>query len=581
MPSEGGVEVFSNPLAPPSLSSHHGGHQGSSLPALTNEDFRKLLMTPRSGAPSVAPPSAKSSSHTLKSVPVNIQSHRSSRAEEDDDDDVDGDGNDPWSRRRKKKKYYAKLKKIEEEREQELASKYRDRARERRDGLNPDYQSTDTLNTTSNYRAVGPTAEATNTAAERRRQAIQESKFLGGDMEHTHLVKGLDFALLQKVRSEIAEDEEEDEELNVKKVKTKQKDKEEDDEGDEVEFTTKLGQKVYKALFRSRPADRNELFQPGRMAYVFDVEDEYAESDIPTTLIRSKADCPGIETQATLTTNDIVINKLTQILLYLRQGTRTGKKIKKKDKGKERERNDKQAGQKVRAAGADDSIFGDVGDYDPTETTKEYGKKSRTKEKEREKERKKSRSSSSYFNKSADGEDDPIQFDKKDVSAEEFAKSVAQTFGKKHEMEERAAWDSVEPKHRKRDRSSRKVKDVDYVPDSYSECYPGAVDVPYDSDEEADYSKMDLGNKKGPIKRWDFETEEDYHSYMESREALPKAAFQFGIKMSEGRKTRRAGPKDEKAKLDRDWQKISKMLSKRKEEGKGERGESESKRRKH
>lgn len=40
-------------------------------------------------------------------------------------------------------------------------------------------------------------------AAERRKQMIQESKFLGGDMEHTHLVKGLDYALLQKVRSEI------------------------------------------------------------------------------------------------------------------------------------------------------------------------------------------------------------------------------------------------------------------------------------------------------------------------------------------------------------------------------------------
>jgi hypothetical protein len=38
-----------------------------------------------------------------------------------------------------------------------------------------------------------------DSAAERRRLAIQESKFLGGDMEHTHLVKGLDFALLQKV----------------------------------------------------------------------------------------------------------------------------------------------------------------------------------------------------------------------------------------------------------------------------------------------------------------------------------------------------------------------------------------------
>ena len=35
----------------------------------------------------------------------------------------------------------------------------------------------------------------------------------------------------------------------------------------------------------------------------------------------------------TLTTNDIVINKLTQILSYLRQGRRESKKLKKKEKG--------------------------------------------------------------------------------------------------------------------------------------------------------------------------------------------------------------------------------------------------------
>ena len=35
--------------------------------------------------------------------------------------------------------------------------------------------------------------------AERRKLVIQESKYLGGDMEHTHLVKGLDYALLEKV----------------------------------------------------------------------------------------------------------------------------------------------------------------------------------------------------------------------------------------------------------------------------------------------------------------------------------------------------------------------------------------------
>ena len=33
----------------------------------------------------------------------------------------------------------------------------------------------------------------------KRKQAIEESKYLGGDIEHTHLVKGLDYALLQKV----------------------------------------------------------------------------------------------------------------------------------------------------------------------------------------------------------------------------------------------------------------------------------------------------------------------------------------------------------------------------------------------
>jgi IK cytokine len=51
---------------------------------------------------------------------------------------------------------------------------------------------------------------------------FQESKFLGGDMEHTHLVKGLDFALLQKVRSEIAtreNDEEFEDEPESKEIK--------------------------------------------------------------------------------------------------------------------------------------------------------------------------------------------------------------------------------------------------------------------------------------------------------------------------------------------------------------------------
>lgn len=53
------------------------------------------------------------------------------------------------------------------------------------------------------------------------------------------------------------------------------------------------------------------------------------------------------------------------------------------------------------------SIFGDIGEYDPTETTKEYEKKAKQKEKERERDKKKSRNSSSYFDKTA-GVDDEV-----------------------------------------------------------------------------------------------------------------------------------------------------------------------------
>lgn len=54
-------------------------------------------------------------------------------------------------------------------------------------------------------------------------------------------------------------------------------------------------------------------------AYVFDVEDEYAESDIPTTLIRSKADCPGIEVSLIATVGLVIINKLLLFFKYLQR----------------------------------------------------------------------------------------------------------------------------------------------------------------------------------------------------------------------------------------------------------------------
>ncbi len=89
--------------------------------------------------------------------------------------------------------------------------------------------------------------------------------------------------------------------------------------------------------------------------------------------------------------------------------------------------------------------------------------------------------------------------------------------------------------------------------------------------------------------RWDFDTPEEYADYMSRKEALPKAAFQYGVKMAEGkenpnfdpdfncrivpvagRKTRgKVGVKSEKAKLDREWNKISALIDKRKGGGGG------------
>lgn len=49
-----------------------------------------------------------------------------------------------------------------------------------------------------------------------------------------------------------------------------------------------------------------------------------------------------------------------------------------------------------------------------------------------------------------------------------------------------------------------------------------AADAVDDSDDEVDYTKMDQGNKKGPVGRWDFDTQEEYSDYMANKEALPK-----------------------------------------------------------
>ena len=80
----------------------------------------------------------------------------------------------------------------------------RDRARERREGKGTSGDGALTVDGTGWMPSTGI--------------SIEQSKFLGGDLEHTHLVKGLDYALLKKERARLQKTESE----NVKKEQQRQ-----------------------------------------------------------------------------------------------------------------------------------------------------------------------------------------------------------------------------------------------------------------------------------------------------------------------------------------------------------------------
>ncbi|GAB6023944.1 hypothetical protein CHUAL_008674 [Chamberlinius hualienensis] len=110
----------------------------SSKHQLTNEDFRKLMMTPR------GPSTASMPTPSLSNVKVEKKTSKDSKHD----------------LRKKKKNFYASLKKQEDDKMAELAEKYRDRAKERREGGNAEFQNDDPISTMAGYRAVAPDAKS-------------------------------------------------------------------------------------------------------------------------------------------------------------------------------------------------------------------------------------------------------------------------------------------------------------------------------------------------------------------------------------------------------------------------------------
>ena len=117
----------------------------------------------------------------------------------------------------KAKESYERRMAIQKKREERLAeeSRYRDRAEERRKAeakaggaeVPPpsaydepvDKDDEADLPSGPTFAQVGNREDLSQQS---HRMSIAQSKYLGGDIEHTHLVKGLDYALLQKSRAE-------------------------------------------------------------------------------------------------------------------------------------------------------------------------------------------------------------------------------------------------------------------------------------------------------------------------------------------------------------------------------------------
>ena len=164
-------------------------------------------------------------------------------------------------KKKNKKKFYQQKKENDEENVlAELLKKYRDRAKERRENANEEEQVS-----TMGYNAVANMTS--ENAAERRKQLIEESKYLGGDMEHTHLVKGLDYALLNKVKAEIEFQRDQETLEMVENELEKRASDEDDDEINEEDWEIKstLAKNLMKVLFDSKSLlpEKNDYFLPG------------------------------------------------------------------------------------------------------------------------------------------------------------------------------------------------------------------------------------------------------------------------------------------------------------------------------
>lgn len=454
-------------------------------------------------------------------------------------------------------------------------------------------------------------------------------------MNHTHLVKGLDFALLRKVRTDLErqkknESEEEEEEESDEEATTtadhkrmdidtpqeqdlddvldrfergeKVKDdvdlavvdeKEEEQELDKPKFRTLMAKNIFNEIIQQSSDDkpRVELFEPGRMAFVFELADEVGHySDafaIPTAVIRSKADVnaklskSGWSEDIQAETN-LVIEKIAQVMEGVRRGDRRQGSMVEKPLQKPTDTEvTTTAITSQPIAVVDDAfmgdIFADVGrDYELDESAAQKSKE----------EKDTADKGKNYFKGLVD-EDEEIPDASNEAVDALLSKATAtanpdrsnDTNEGDTDKEERLQQGEPTKKRKYNVEMDPDADDIDMfglsssaLPTSFEEHQSTAYESGDDDEEGNGKEKtstqfIDQGtsrNKKAQMTRWDFDTEEEWHNYKSSIEFNPKSAFQFGVKLGDGRKRNRERKgMNDKQRLDRDYQQVKNIMSKK------------------
>lgn len=214
----------------------------------------------------------------------------------------------------------------------------------------------------------------------------EQSKFLGGDMEHTHLVKGLDYTLLAQLKREkeklLAEKEKQaqvqagDNDSTGQVVTTRPRD-------GKLTFKSRMGRLVYFHACQSTPeattSVKSELFLPGRMYYTFNLSTAEIES-VPVSVQRSKDDCPEPDEVVSGIVDEALVDRVKELMTSKKSGKKMRKKKKENhhhhaDKGQNDGEEDENAADadvpmeevavEAPADDEDEDIFSDVGEYVP------------------------------------------------------------------------------------------------------------------------------------------------------------------------------------------------------------------------